>query len=273
MSMFTFPAATSSVKHSLPSAYARSHHVTVYIYIYIYIYIYPTSFTHQSSLYPRKTMAQEPDQKYTVLSLYWVPVKVLLHATSIYHSPYIPYNEFTVWRRYYKHILPVDNLKWYALVLCADELFIFCSSKQNKDYFSTFVSKSSIFQSTSKQTSSWTTHYIPIYCNQFIQWIVKFIMMLKSLLYLQYTNETTTAAAIPITGCGGLEGCQILRIPYCLDNRLADGSEVVSLTHGPCCFPRNFFFISVFGTHFCHRLSKSHGLWWLEGLGKLIKFS
>jgi hypothetical protein len=34
--------------------------------------------------------------------------------------------------------------------------------------------------------------------------------------------------AIPITDLGGLQGCEILRIPHCLDNRLTDGGKVVS---------------------------------------------
>jgi hypothetical protein len=34
---------------------------------------------------------------------------------------------------------------------------------------------------------------------------------------------------IPITGCGGLRGHEILRIPHCLDSQLTDASEVVSL--------------------------------------------
>jgi hypothetical protein len=29
---------------------------------------------------------------------------------------------------------------------------------------------------------------------------------------------------------GDLQGCEMLRIPQCLDNRLTDGGEVVSLT-------------------------------------------
>jgi hypothetical protein len=29
-------------------------------------------------------------------------------------------------------------------------------------------------------------------------------------------------------------GCEMLRVPHCLDNELIDGSEVVSLTHRPC---------------------------------------
>jgi hypothetical protein len=36
--------------------------------------------------------------------------------------------------------------------------------------------------------------------------------------------------AISITGRGGLYGCEMLRIPHCLDNRLIDGSKVVSHT-------------------------------------------
>jgi hypothetical protein len=34
--------------------------------------------------------------------------------------------------------------------------------------------------------------------------------------------------AIPVTGCGGLQGCEMLRIPHCLDNRLEDGGNVLN---------------------------------------------
>jgi hypothetical protein len=34
-----------------------------------------------------------------------------------------------------------------------------------------------------------------------------------------------------VIGRGGLYGCEILRISHCLDIRLADGGDVVSLTH------------------------------------------
>jgi hypothetical protein len=36
--------------------------------------------------------------------------------------------------------------------------------------------------------------------------------------------------AIPVTGCGRLQGCNTSRLPHFLDNRLTDGGEVVSLT-------------------------------------------
>jgi hypothetical protein len=37
--------------------------------------------------------------------------------------------------------------------------------------------------------------------------------------------------AIPITGLGGLWGCEMLRIPHCLDDRQTDGGKVVIPTH------------------------------------------
>jgi hypothetical protein len=36
--------------------------------------------------------------------------------------------------------------------------------------------------------------------------------------------------AIPITGCEGLKGCEMLRIRYYVNNRLTGGGKVVSLT-------------------------------------------
>jgi hypothetical protein len=60
----------------------------------------------------------------------------------------------------------------------------------------------------------------------------------------------------------------MLKIPYCLDNRLIDGGKDVSLTHRPGSAPQKHYF-SVSGTHFCQRLSKPQGLVRLEVLGKL----
>jgi hypothetical protein len=49
--------------------------------------------------------------------------------------------------------------------------------------------------------------------------------------------------AIHITDRGGLKGCEMLRIPQCLDNRLTDGGKVVGLTHQPHFTPHKFFFL------------------------------
>jgi hypothetical protein len=62
----------------------------------------------------------------------------------------------------------------------------------------------------------------------------------------------------------------MLRTPHCLDNRLTDGSNIVSPKHRPLStFHKHYF--SVSGTHFCLGLSKPHGLMRPEGLGKLKK--
>jgi hypothetical protein len=56
--------------------------------------------------------------------------------------------------------------------------------------------------------------------------------------------------AIPVTGRGGLQGCEMSRIPHCLDNQLTDGSKVVSPTHRPRFIPQKHYF-SASSTHFC----------------------
>jgi hypothetical protein len=71
-----------------------------------------------------------------------------------------------------------------------------------------------------------------------------------------------------VSSRGGLQVCEILRIPHCLDNRLTDGGKVVTLRTGRSLLPRNNF--SASGTHFCY--SKPQGLVRPEGLGKLKKF-
>jgi hypothetical protein len=54
---------------------------------------------------------------------------------------------------------------------------------------------------------------------------------------------------ITVTGLGGLWGCEMLRIPHCLDNRLTDGDKVVSPTQPPRSTLQKHYFVS--GTHFC----------------------
>jgi hypothetical protein len=59
-------------------------------------------------------------------------------------------------------------------------------------------------------------------------------------------KKEVKSKAIPITGRGGLWGCETLKIPHFLDSLCVDGSEVVSLMCWQC-------FISQEdpGTHFC----------------------
>jgi hypothetical protein len=49
------------------------------------------------------------------------------------------------------------------------------------------------------------------------------------------------SSAIPVRGRGGLQGCEMLRIPH-LDNRLTDGATVVSPTHRPHFAPHKHIF-------------------------------
>jgi hypothetical protein len=44
--------------------------------------------------------------------------------------------------------------------------------------------------------------------------------------------------AIPVTGRGSLRGCEVLKIPLCLDNWLTDSGKIVSLTHWPRSTPQ-----------------------------------
>jgi hypothetical protein len=64
-------------------------------------------------------------------------------------------------------------------------------------------------------------------------------------------EDANKAKAIPVTGLGGLKGCEMLRIPHCLDNRLIDGGKVVSPTHQPYFTPQKHYYFNVSGTHFC----------------------
>jgi hypothetical protein len=46
---------------------------------------------------------------------------------------------------------------------------------------------------------------------------------------------------IPVTGCGSLQGCEMLMILHCSDSRLTDGSELSSIITGRALLPRNIF--------------------------------
>jgi hypothetical protein len=51
-------------------------------------------------------------------------------------------------------------------------------------------------------------------------------------------DKVKKGKAIPVTGHGDPEGCETLRVPHFLDNRLTDGGKVVSLTHRPPFTPQ-----------------------------------
>jgi hypothetical protein len=44
--------------------------------------------------------------------------------------------------------------------------------------------------------------------------------------------------AVPVRGHRGVQDCEMLRVPHCLDSRLTDGDEVVSLTRRPPFTPQ-----------------------------------
>jgi hypothetical protein len=63
------------------------------------------------------------------------------------------------------------------------------------------------------------------------------------ILYVLYIYINMDVYVFFVAGRGGLYGCEMLRIPCCLDNRLTDGGKVVSPTHRPHFTPQNLFFL------------------------------
>jgi hypothetical protein len=63
-------------------------------------------------------------------------------------------------------------------------------------------------------------------------------------------GNKSKSKAIPVTSRGGLQGCEMLRIPHCPDNLFTDGNKVVNPTHQLCSTPKKHYF-SASGTHFC----------------------
>jgi hypothetical protein len=68
-----------------------------------------------------------------------------------------------------------------------------------------------------KSVSTHVTEHLPQLISQFVGfWIF---------VYLCYKSKSK---AIPVTGRGGLRGCEMLRIPHCLDNRLTVNCEILA---------------------------------------------
>jgi hypothetical protein len=63
-------------------------------------------------------------------------------------------------------------------------------------------------------------------------------------------------------------GCEMLRMPQCLDSGLTDSVKVVGPTHRQRSTLQKHYY-SASGLHFCYRLSKPQGQVRPEGLGKL----
>jgi hypothetical protein len=95
-----------------------------------------------------------------------------------------------------------------------------------------------------------------LYCSPSIIRIIKLRMRLARHVarmgrrgtHIGYWWESQKNKAIPVTGRGGLKGCEMLRIPHCLDSRLTYGVKVVSPTHKPRSTLQKFYF-SASGTH------------------------
>jgi hypothetical protein len=92
--------------------------------------------------------------------------------------------------------------------------------------------------------------------------------LLYWLVFKDVLNAKYKYQAIPITDRGGLQDCETLRLPQCLDSLQTDAGKILSPTHRPSSTTQKHYF-SASGTHFCWRLSKPQGLMRLEGLGKL----
>jgi hypothetical protein len=60
--------------------------------------------------------------------------------------------------------------------------------------------------------------------------IVSIILETVSETWLLIVYGKAKGKAIPVTGHGGPLGCETLRVPHYLDDRLTDGCKVVSLT-------------------------------------------
>jgi hypothetical protein len=87
-------------------------------------------------------------------------------------------------------------------------------------------------------------------------------------------NQTPSVLSVKLSqyqDVEGVHGCEMSRISHCLDNRLTDGGNVVSLMRRQRSTPEKHYF-SASGTHLCYRPSKPESLVRPEGIGTLKIF-
>jgi hypothetical protein len=79
-------------------------------------------------------------------------------------------------------------------------------------------------------------------------------------------SKKSNKVKLPQTGRGGVQSCEMLRIPNYVESQFTDRGKVVNLKHRP-----RFTLRKIPGTHFCQRLSQLKGLVRPEGLGTYEK--
>jgi hypothetical protein len=60
---------------------------------------------------------------------------------------------------------------------------------------------------------------------------------------LSSCSQTIKSKARPVTGCGGLQGCEMLRIPHCLDIGSQMAVRLSALSTGRALLPSNIIFL------------------------------
>jgi hypothetical protein len=86
---------------------------------------------------------------------------------------------------------------------------------------------------------------------------VNLLMLYKETVAVYCENHSIYATTVqgktlPVTGRGGLQGCETSSLPYFLDNRLTGGDQVSSLMRRQLLFT----VMKIPGTHFCSMLKK-----------------
>jgi hypothetical protein len=96
---------------------------------------------------------------------------------------------------------------------------------------------------------SWSSSILTLECrNNILNYTATVFFLIILQFVVHYVPKKSKA--IFVTGRGELQGCEMLRIPHCLDNRLTDCGKVVSPTHRLRSTPQKRYF-SASGTHFC----------------------
>jgi hypothetical protein len=83
------------------------------------------------------------------------------------------------------------------------------------------------------------------YLSAVLLYVLAFYLVIHLSDYIHIINTIIIESkTIPVIRHGGLEGCEMLRIPECLDSVLTDGSKVISLTHRPLRYSPETLFLS-----------------------------
>jgi hypothetical protein len=128
-----------------------------------------------------------------------------------------------------------NNRKFHYSVIC---IYVRQTSASNNNYDTTYIPPHIQGSLLPPGTNNCVLTYFVS-----LQYTRVFTNIVQHTLYIP--QRLLKRKAIPVTGHGGPQGCETLRVPHYLDNRLTDGGKALSLTRRPPFTPPGRFLVLI----------------------------